>query len=63
MPTWIRLAGRRGLISCSVPKAEQLPVELRERSGVGAIQNHLQHVWKSSVSPYGHLVGASRMEA
>src|SRR5947209_14216322 len=44
MPSRVGVAMGRRLVSRSVCETEQLPIELRERARIGAIQNRLQQL-------------------
>ena len=52
MPFRVGFATGRRLVSRSISEAEQLPIELRERARIGAIQNRLEELRKTGLRHY-----------
>jgi hypothetical protein len=67
LPPGVRPAGGRGLVALPVAQPEQLPVELGQRPGVGAVEHHLAQLGAPGRRPVGRSpperAGLSRRSA
>jgi hypothetical protein len=59
----IRFARGRSLVARPVPKAEQFPVELRERARIGAVQHDLTKLRESLLGLHGTTPARVSLEA